>query len=78
MLPTERIFQGSDRPTYRGLGLRVLAESPDAFGSTLEAEQRCTDDQGRERLAAGLVSGLDLPLCGEVIGQPVGLVWVKA
>jgi ribosomal protein S18 acetylase RimI-like enzyme len=61
--------------TYRELRLRALAESPDAFRSTLEEEAGYPEARWRERLAADADSGSALPLVGELGRAPVGLAW---
>jgi GNAT superfamily N-acetyltransferase len=75
--PTVRKLEPAEWPTYRDLRLRSLADSPDAFGSTLAAEQARTAQDWAERLARGATSGLDLPLIAEVDRQAAGLAWAK-
>ena len=72
---TIRPFAPDEWRTYKDLRLRALADSPDAFGSTLAAEQDRSDADWSSRLASGAASGLDLPLLAEVDGVPVGLTW---
>ena len=62
---------------YRDLRLQSLAESPDAFGSTLEAEAARPDALWIERLTNASTSGADLPLVAFVGGAPVALLWAK-
>lgn len=60
---------------YRELRLRSLAESPDAFGSTLAAESSRADREWIERLRSGCDSETDLPLIAVSNSQPIGLAW---
>jgi GNAT superfamily N-acetyltransferase len=48
-----------DWETFRGIRLRSLAESPDAFGSTLERERGFTEDDWRQRLTGPVYVVLD-------------------
>ena len=70
-----REFLPDEWRTYRRLRLRSLAESPDAFGSTLAAEGSRSDSEWIERLRSGCHSETDLPLVAELKGQPIGLAW---
>ena len=72
-----RTLESSEWPTYRDLRLRALAESPDAFGSTLAAEQGSSAEEWIARLSNGTSSGLDLPLIGEIDRKAAGLAWAK-
>jgi GNAT superfamily N-acetyltransferase len=72
-----RTLEAHEWPTYRAVRLRALADSPDAFGSTLAAEQDRTPDAWAARLSAAAVSGQDYPLIAELAGTAVGLVWAK-
>ncbi|GGC64443.1 GNAT family N-acetyltransferase [Undibacterium terreum] len=63
--------------TYSNLRLRSLADSPDAFGSTLAAEQERSPEAWAARLSAAAVSGKDYPLVAEIAGTAAGLVWAK-
>lgn len=73
-----RMFEAAEWATYRDLRLRALADSPDAFGSTLAAEQGRPDGEWVARLGAGVASGSDLPLIAQVDGHAAGLAWAKA
>ena len=72
-----RRFTSNEWRTYKELRLRALGDSPDAFGSTLAAEQVSTDEQWSARLTRGVMSNADLPLVAEVSGRSVGLAWAK-
>jgi GNAT superfamily N-acetyltransferase len=63
---TARVLTGDEWATWRDLRLRALADSPDAFGSTLEREQAFTEDDWRSR-----VSGPSVVAFAD--GEPVGL-----
>jgi GNAT superfamily N-acetyltransferase len=74
---TIRAFASHEWPVYRELRLRSLAESPDAFCSTLASEQARTPEEWAGRLSAAVVSADDYPLIalvGDVMG---GLIWAK-
>ncbi len=73
--PQIRPFAPHEWPIYKDLRLRALADSPDAFGSTLAAEQGRTDAEWARRLAAAAKSGGDLPLVAVLNGEPIGLAW---
>jgi ribosomal protein S18 acetylase RimI-like enzyme len=78
LLPlTLRTLAAHEWATYRALRLRALADAPDAFGSTLAAEQLQTPDAWVARLSAAAVSDQDYPLVAELAGTAVGLVWAK-
>jgi len=73
--PKIRLFASNEWRTYKDLRLRALADSPDAFSSTLAAEQNRPEVDWSNRLASGAGSGKDLPLVVEADGEPVGLAW---
>lgn len=70
--PTIRKLAPDEGRIYRDLRLAALADSPDAFGSSLAGEQGRSDAEWSARLAP---SDGDLPLVAEVDGRPVGLAW---
>jgi ribosomal protein S18 acetylase RimI-like enzyme len=72
-----RPLEAHEWPKYREVRLRSLADSPDAFCSTLAAEQDRTPEAWAARLSAAAVSGQDYPLIAELAGAVVGLVWAK-
>lgn len=72
-----RTLEPHEWPKYRDVRLRSLADSPDAFGSTLAAEQDRTPEAWAARLSAAAVSGQDYPLIAELAGAVVGLLWAK-
>lgn len=73
--PNIREFAPHEWRTYRDLRLRALADSPDAFGSTLAREQDRSDAEWLRRLSSGDETAWDLPLLAEVDGVPAGLAW---
>jgi ribosomal protein S18 acetylase RimI-like enzyme len=73
--PTIRAFSADEWRVYKDLRLRALAESPDAFGSTLAEETGRLDAEWARRLASGVDSPMNLPLVAEVGGEPIGLAW---
>ncbi len=73
--PTIRAFSANEWRVYRDLRLRALADSPDAFGSTLAAETGGLDAEWARHLASSVDSPLNLPLVAEVRGEPIGLAW---
>jgi GNAT superfamily N-acetyltransferase len=70
-----RRFASDEWRKYRAIRLRALAESPEAFGSTLAQEHGRTDADWSDRLASGTDSALDLPRVAEIGPEPVGLAW---
>jgi GNAT superfamily N-acetyltransferase len=70
-----RAFEPHEWRTYKDLRLRALADSPDAFGSTLAREQDRSDAEWSSRLSPHAGSAWDLPLVAEVDGVPAGLAW---
>jgi GNAT superfamily N-acetyltransferase len=67
-------------PAYRALRLRSLADAPQAFGSSLAAEEAWAQELWMARLTAAAVSGRDCPLvaeAGDAEGAMLGLVWAK-
>lgn len=73
--PTVRAFSAGEWHVYRDLRLRALADSPDAFGSTLAEETARPDAEWARRLASGVDSQMNLPIIAEVDGEPIGLAW---
>lgn len=73
---TVRRFLTQEWPTYRQLRLRSLADSPDAFGSTLAAEQERDDQAWAARLSAA-APDQHQPLVAECDGAAAGLLWAK-
>lgn len=78
-VPSHRIehWAPEDWRAYRAVRLRSLAESPDAFASTLEAEGGRSDEEWEARVSAGATSELDLPLSLRHGDDVVGLAWGK-
>ena len=60
------MLEGDEWPVWRDLRLRSLADSPDAFGSTLEREDAFTEDDWRDRLQS-------MPVVAFVDGRPVAM-----
>lgn len=73
--PSIRTIRPDEWRTYRDLRLRALADSPDAFGSTLAAEESRPDTEWSSRLESAADSRWNLPLFAESGGEPVGLAW---
>lgn len=73
--PSIRTFTPHEWSIYRDLRLRALADSPDAFGRTLDEEKGRPDTEWSSRLASGVESRWDLPLLAEVSSEPIGLAW---
>lgn len=73
--PTIRPFMPDEWRTYKSLRLRALADSPEAFGSTLAKEQDRSEVEWASRLALNDETAWNLPLLAEVDGEPVGLAW---
>lgn len=74
---TVRPFTADEWPAYRAIRLRALADAPDAFGSTLAAEQALAPETWAARLARSTTSGIDRALAAEANGELIGLAWAK-
>lgn len=72
-----RTLRADEWAAYRDLRLRALADSPDAYGSTLAAEQDRPAEAWAERLALAATSGRDYPLVADAGVALVGLAWAK-
>lgn len=75
--PLVRRLQADEWQAYRAIRLRALADAPDAFGSTLAAEQVLPDETWAARVAKSAESGIDCALVAEESGVFVGLLWAK-
>lgn len=75
-VPVRRLL-AHEWQAYRALRLRALAQDPDAFGSTLAAEQALPDDTWASRVARSEVSGIDCALVAQAGDALVGLLWAK-
>jgi GNAT superfamily N-acetyltransferase len=74
-VPSVRTLAADDWRLYRDLRLRALADSPDAFGSTLAAEAGRPDAEWVRRLASNADVRVSLPLVAELGGELLGLAW---
>jgi len=72
-----RRFRADEWPAYRAIRLRSLGDSPEAFCSTLAAEEAWPSGTWSERLARAEDAGIDCPLVAELDGNMAGLVWAK-
>lgn len=72
-----RPLQSHEWPLYRDLRLHALRDSPDAFGSTLEAEAGHSDAAWQSRIAAALACGKDHVLLAVDGDRACGLLWCK-
>lgn len=72
-----RRLQPQEWQAYRAIRLKALEEAPDAFGSTLAAEQALPLDTWRARVAKSATSGIDCALVAEQGGDFLGLCWAK-
>src|SRR5262245_6863197 len=75
--PLVRRFSAEEWRVYRDLRLRALADSPDAFGSTLAEEADRLDAEWARRLASGVESETNLPILAEAQGEAIGLAWSR-
>jgi GNAT superfamily N-acetyltransferase len=70
-------FASHEWPTYRDLRLRALVESPDAFGSTFDAERVRLDADWAQRMEVAAQAPLELPLVARVGDEAIGLAWAR-
>jgi ribosomal protein S18 acetylase RimI-like enzyme len=76
-VPSIRRFASDEWRMYRDLRLRSLADSPDAFGTTVAQAQERPKAEWSTQVVTGAISRSDLPLLAELDGRPAGLAWVK-
>lgn len=72
---TIRMCAPEEWATYRDLRLRSLADSPDAFGTTLAEARQHPDAFWADRVRGAAASGRDLLLLAIVDDVPAGLTW---
>jgi GNAT superfamily N-acetyltransferase len=77
LTPSIRPFSSDEWALYKSLRLAALADAPNAFGSTLAAEQGRPDGEWSARLASGAGSGYDRPLVAQIGARAIGLAWGK-
>ena len=70
-----RTFKTAEWRKYRKLRLNSLTESPDAFGSWLDREQKFTDREWSSRFTLSDSTGINFPLPAEKNEDAVGLAW---
>lgn len=70
-------IQPTDWALYKAMRLRALADSPEAFCSTLAEEALRTDASWQGRLVLAAASGNDFPMFADDAGTAVGMAWVK-
>ena len=70
-----RTFQKDEWASHRKLRLDSLAESPNAFGGSLEQALELPDTEWFSRLAKSDSDGINLPLLAESMGEGIGLAW---
>lgn len=73
--PSLYVLTPSDWDEYRAIRLRALADSPDAFASTLAREEGRTDSEWASRVAAAADTRYHLPLVARLGNRYVGLAW---
>lgn len=69
-----RAFQAAEWQSYRTFRLQALADSPDAFVTTL-AQANGWSDHDWERRLAGLSAEREFPMVAEVNGELAGMAW---
>jgi GNAT superfamily N-acetyltransferase len=74
-VPSVRQFLPHEWRIYRDLRLRALADSPDAFGSTLAEGRDRPDTEWVSRLASGADKRWNFPVVADMGAEPIGLAW---
>ena len=73
--PSLYVLTPDDWREYRAIRLRALADSPDAFASTLAREEGRPDAEWANRVAAAADAKYHLPLVARLGTRFVGLAW---
>ncbi len=72
-----RPIKANEWAAYRAVRLRALQDSPNAFGSTYDAESSGSDQHWADRLQTLETSGRDRALVSETSDGFCGLAWCK-
>ena len=70
-----RTLKDDEWAKYRKLRIDSLAESPDAFGGSLEQALKLSDTEWSSRLTRSDSEGVNFPLLAELMGDAIGLAW---
>jgi ribosomal protein S18 acetylase RimI-like enzyme len=73
MIVQVRALRTDEGMLWKDLRLKALAESPDAFATTLESQRHHPDSEWLEMIATTAASEIAESLVAELAGQPAGI-----